>query len=510
MITWFTKHAPIRQKFKVLIAATALLGLVNLLGSALAMWKTITPEAAVTLSFAMMTLATMMMVFVKELICRPYVDTVVRMEGLAAGDLSTSIAYTDHKDCVGRMTNAMQTFRDNAVRIKEAEADQSGKVVSVLSNALLRLSDGDLTYRISGMPPGEHEQLQQAFNSAVSKLEAMISAVHSTANGVRTGSDEIRAASEDLALRNEQQAASLEETAASVGQVVNLTRQSAENAVVAKQAIANTHARATQGGAVVGRAVAAMDAIEQSANEITQIIDVIDGIAFQTNLLALNAGVEAARAGEAGKGFAVVANEVRALAQRSADAARDIKALIGKSTAHVGDGVSLVGETGALLAEIVAQVGAVTAQVNEIAETTAAQASNLEQVNVAVGTIDRMTQQNAAMVEQSTAATRSLSSEAQRLGDLVAQFRVSGASAAAVAPTRAIPVAEPVAKASAPSAPRKPATRKAAATATPPPSPSPPIVKGNLARKAAPAPMPTAAPVSAPAALPEEEDWSEF
>ncbi len=256
----------------------------------------------------------------------------------------------------------------------------------------------------------------------------MIGAVRATASGVRTSSDEIRAASEDLALRNEQQAASLEETAASVGTTVSLTRQSADNAAGARHAIAQTHARATEGGEVVGKAVAAMGAIEQSAREITQIIDVIDGIAFQTNLLALNAGVEAARAGEAGKGFAVVANEVRALAQRSAEAARDIKALIDKSTAHVGDGVSLVGETGTLLAEIVNQVGAVTTQISDIAETAAAQASNLEQVNVAVGTIDRMTQQNAAMVEQATAATRSLSSEAQRLGELVAQFKVSGAA----------------------------------------------------------------------------------
>jgi methyl-accepting chemotaxis protein len=289
---------------------------------------------------------------------------------------------------------------------------------------------------------------------------------------VRTSSDEIRAASEDLALRNEQQAASLEETAASVGTTVSLTRQSAENAAGAKQAIAQTHRRATDGGEVVGKAVAAMGAIEQSAREITQIIDVIDGIAFQTNLLALNAGVEAARAGEAGKGFAVVANEVRALAQRSAEAARDIKALIDKSTAHVGDGVSLVGETGTLLAEIVAQVGAVTAQVNDIAETAAGQASNLEQVNVAVGTIDRMTQQNAAMVEQATAATRSLSSEAQRLAELVAQFRVSGTGEAFTAP----------APAALPSAP-------------PPPRRALPVT-GNLARK----PGPDFA----------DADWSEF
>jgi methyl-accepting chemotaxis protein len=397
--------------------------------------------------------------------------------------------------CVGRMTRALDTFRANALRLQEVEADQSSRVVETLSGALERLAEGDLTHRINGMPPGELERLGEAFNASVARLETMIGAVRATASGVRTSSDEIRAASEDLALRNEQQAASLEETAASVGTTVSLTRQSADNAVAARSAIAQTHARATEGGAVVGKAVAAMGAIEQSAKEITQIIDVIDGIAFQTNLLALNAGVEAARAGEAGKGFAVVANEVRALAQRSADAARDIKALIGKSTAHVGDGVSLVGETGTLLAEIVAQVGAVTAQVNEIADTTTAQASNLEQVNVAVGTIDRMTQQNAAMVEQATAATRSLSSEAQRLGDLVAQFRVGGAGHFSA--DFAAPPATPAVALRKPTVPRA-APPRTAQTAAPAPLP----VTGNLARKAAPAPV--------PAAMPDEDDWSEF
>ncbi len=493
MLTWYTKHAPIRRKFTLLIAATVLFGGVNLLGSVLVVSDIISPTTAITLSVVDLLVATVMMVLVKELICRSYVETVVRMEGLAAGDLTSPIRRIDHTDCVGRMTKAMDTFRKNAQQLQDAMADQSGQVVETLSGALNRLAEGDLTYRISGMPAGEHERLQEAFNASVSKLETMIGAVRSTASGVRTGSDEIRAASEDLALRNEQQAASLEETAASVGTTVSLTRQSAENAVAARSAIAQTHQRATEGGAVVGKAVAAMGAIEQSAKEITKIIDVIDGIAFQTNLLALNAGVEAARAGEAGKGFAVVANEVRALAQRSAEAARDIKALIDKSTAHVGDGVSLVGETGTLLAEIVAQVGAVTSQVNEIAETTASQASNLEQVNIAVGTIDRMTQQNAAMVEESTAATRSLSTEAQRLGELVAQFRVSagGGGSAYAAPAYAPPPPAPL------PVQRKPAPAPAPRRAAPRP---PPPVTGNLARKPEPAPAPALA----------EDDWSEF
>jgi methyl-accepting chemotaxis protein len=493
MITWFTKHAPIRRKFTIMIAGTGVLGATNLLASALVMGGSLEVWTLCLVAFCTTVINVAGLLLAKELVCRSYVETVVRMEALAAGDLSSPVRRIDHTDCVGRMTKAMETFRANALRVKEADADQSSMVVETLSQALDRLAEGDLTHRIADLPEGEHGRLQEAFNASVARLETMIGAVRATAGGVHTGSDEIRAASEDLALRNEQQAASLEETAASVGEATSLTRRSAENASAAKSAIAQTHRRATEGGAVVGKAVAAMGAIEQSAREITQIIDVIDGIAFQTNLLALNAGVEAARAGEAGKGFAVVANEVRALAQRSAEAARDIKALIDKSTAHVGDGVSLVGETGTLLAEIVAQVGAVTAQVEEIAETTAQQASNLEQVNAAVGTIDRMTQQNAAMVEEATAATRSLSSEAQRLGELVAQFRVSGSAGGGFA---AAPVALP-APAPAPARPApRPAARRPAATTAPPP------VTGNLARKPAPAPAPVAAK--------DEDDWSEF
>jgi methyl-accepting chemotaxis protein len=362
------------------------------------------------------------------------------------------------------------------------------KAMLNLLAAMQALADGKLDQQIPSFGIDEFDALGGAFNTSVARLETMINAVRETAQVVQTGSDEIRAASEDQALRNEQQAASLEETAASVSQTVSLTRRSAENALAARSAVAQTHSRATEGGVVVGKAVAAMGAIETSAREITQIIDVIDGIAFQTNLLALNAGVEAARAGEAGKGFAVVANEVRALAQRSADAARDIKALIDKSTAQVGNGVGLVGETGKLLAEIVTEVGAVTSQINEIAEAVAAQANNLEQVNVAVGTIDRMTQQNAAMVEQSTAATRSLSSEAQRLGELVAQFRVSGAGnlADSAAHARARPTS------AAHNRPARTPAERSTVAARPRP------VSGNLARKLAPAPAHV------------EEEWNEF
>jgi methyl-accepting chemotaxis protein len=293
-------------------------------------------------------------------------------------------------------------------------------------------------------------------------------------------------------LRYEQQAASLEETAASISGVTTITRQSAENALTSKRAIDETHNRATEGGAVVRKAVDAMGAIEQSAGEITKIIDVIDGIAFQTNLLALNAGVEAARAGEAGKGFAVVANEVRALAQRSADAARDIKQLIDNSTRHVSEGVGLVGETGKLLGAIVQQIGEIAIQINEISQMTTAQAGNLDQLNSAVGSLDRMTQQNAAMVEQSTAATRSLSSEAEHLGELVAQFRVSapqlGAGQATV--TRQVP------RKAKPPSPKTAAVAKTAQSAFK----SKPATHRNLALK----PQPQAATSIA------DDDWSEF
>lgn len=493
MITWFEKTAPIRQKFSVLIAVCGSLGLVNLGAAFMVMQGAAMPLTAMIVLAATLLATIVFLLVAKAKICNPYVDTVVRMEALAAGDLKSPIRYTDHADCVGRMTTAMATFRTNAVQLAEANADSSKLIVETLSTALDRLADGDLTYRISDLPDAEHARLAEAFNLSVQKLEQMIAVVRATAMGVNTGTDEIRAASEDLALRNEQQAASLEETAASIGALNAITKQSAEQALASKRAIDETHNHATEGGTVVRKAVDAMGAIEKSSAEITQIIDVIDGIAFQTNLLALNAGVEAARAGEAGKGFAVVANEVRALAQRSADAARDIKALIDTSTRHVSDGVSLVGQTGSLLEAIGQQIGTIAAQMNEISNMTTSQSGNLDQLNAAVGAIDRMTQQNAAMVEQSTAATRSLAVEAQQLGELVSQFRVSEKQTSSAVRVSAAP-------APARSAPAQPPAPARAATPRKQTRAAPPALAGNLALK----------PEPSPSFAADEDDWSEF
>jgi len=417
-----------------------------------------------------------------RLVLRPLEETAEIMEKLARGDFDVARRNTDRKDEIGTMAKAIETFR-KALESDKKRAEEQENAVRVLSNGLEKLAGGDLAHRIDDSLRGEYARLRETYNSATQRLSGIIGNVRLAANGVRMGSDEIRVASEDLSNRNEEQAASLEETSASMNQVTTLVRKTADNAKGMQQSIASTHQQATEGGAVVKKAVEAVAAIESSSQEITQIIELIDGIAFQTNLLALNAGVEAARAGEAGKGFAVVANEVRGLAQRSADAARDIKALIDKSTSHVGDGVNLVGETGTLLGGIVSQIGKVTAQVDDIAEMAASQAANLEQVNSSVGTMDKMTQQNAAMVEETTASARSLADEARRLGDLVAQFHVGGEAGEAV-------IARPPQRAA------SPAPRRATSAA-------PPSIQGNLALKH------EAEPTIA-LHEPGEQDWSEF
>ncbi len=328
-----------------------------------------------------------------------------------------------------------------------AEAEQSA-VVSALADGLKALAGGDLTINMQAAFEGRYLQLKTDFNAAVDSLRQAMNGISEATSGLRTGADEIAGASDDLSRRTEQQAASLEETAAALDEITATVKRSAEGAKQAAAAATGARSDAARSGDVMRDAVSAMSQIEQSSTQITQIIGVIDEIAFQTNLLALNAGVEAARAGDAGRGFAVVASEVRALAQRSAEAAKEIKVLISASSSQVSQGVRLVGETGAALDQIVESVAEIDTLISEIAASSQEQAIGLSQVNTAVNQMDQVTQQNAAMVEQATAAATSLKTEANHLVELVGRFETGARSPAAQTarptPARPAPARPPV------------------------------------------------------------------
>ena len=307
--------------------------------------------------------------------------------------------------------------------LRKTEAEQ-GAVVLTLADNLRRLAGGDLTADITAAFDGRFASIKSDYNAALQSLRQAMTEIGGSTQGVHNGSNEITTASEDLSKRTEQQAAALEETAAALDEITATVRRSAEGARAASTAASSTRQEVTRSGEIMRDAIAAMGEIEQSSGKIGQIIGVIDEIAFQTNLLALNAGVEAARAGDAGRGFAVVAQEVRALAQRSADAAKEIKGLIRASTDEVGKGVRLVGETGETLQQIMEQVSEINALVGEIASSAKEQSVGLAEVNTAVNQMDQVTQQNAAMVEQSTAAAHALSNEAGELERLIGRFQV--------------------------------------------------------------------------------------
>ncbi len=370
------------------------------------------------------------------------------MRKLAAGDHTVVVHGAGRRDEIGEMAAAVQVFKDAAIekirlereaedqrrvaeqervqreREKADEAAQDAHAMSELGKALSSLSAGDLTYRITAAVAPKSAQLKEDFNAAASRLQDTLRAISGSTSGVRNGSDEIALASDDLSRRTEQQAASLEETAAALDEITATVRRTAAGAKDAAGLVADARKGAELSGQVVDRAVSAMGQIESSSSEISQIIGVIDEIAFQTNLLALNAGVEAARAGDAGKGFAVVASEVRALAQRSAEAAKEIKGLISTSSDQVKVGVDLVGQAGEALRRIVSQVADIDRLVVEIAASAQEQATGLHEVNAAVNQMDQVVQQNAAMVEESTAATHSLKGEAGELSSLVGRFNV--------------------------------------------------------------------------------------
>ncbi|MBP7062682.1 methyl-accepting chemotaxis protein [Ferrovibrio sp.] len=494
-------------------------------------------------------------------IAKPIGNAVDNLRALAAGRVDVTIFGASRKDEIGDVAAAMQVFKDNiiekqradaALSSERAEADRQrsqreareakaaaeiadlcerivdGDLDSRLETAdkegfLLRLSQqlnqlsgtlgtmmrdldgvmsglarGDLGTTITGDYKGVFGRLKDATNSTSDTLRQLARRLNETAAQVQSASAEISTGSQDLASRTESQAASLEETAASMQEITTTVKQNADNAQAANQLAGVARDTAEQGGQVVAKTVSAMSAIEQSAQKISDIVGLIDEIAFQTNLLALNASVEAARAGEAGKGFAVVAQEVRALAQRSANASKDIKALISESNGQVKNGVTLASQAGNQLGDIVGAIKKVSDIVAEIAAASREQATGLDQVNTAVGNMDEMTQRNSALVEETSAAAQALAGQARDLADAVAFFKLSDADRGPARP--AMTAARPASPAAKPVPSAKPPAYKPVANKAPAAKPVP----------AKPKPQPVAATAAAASSNAGDADWQEF
>jgi methyl-accepting chemotaxis protein len=381
---------------------------------------------------------------------RPIEKIKTSILALAAGNTRQEIYGSERSDEIGEIAGALQVFKSNiletermrlqaateresndaARRRAEEEAIQHERtiVTNSIGLGLSKLAAKDLTFRLASDIPEAYRQLQANFNLAIDQLEEAMEGVADSVYEIRTSSQEIAAAGNDLTRRTEHQASSLEETAAALDQITANVKQAADGAHQVREVVAIAKRHTEASSTIVRQTIQAMGDIEKSSQQISQIIGVINEIAFQTNLLALNAGVEAARAGDAGRGFAVVATEVRVLAQRTAEAAKEIKGLISTSAGQVAHGVELVAETGKSLELIVAKVAEINAVIADIAAGAQKQAAGLQQVNTAVNEMDKVTQQNAAMAEQSTAASMSLAAGAGNLSSLVSHFRIKTSS----------------------------------------------------------------------------------
>ena len=417
MFESFVKATPIRAKLLIsygtLIGLTAIVALASLLPG--------------MLGFAVGVAATVISCLLgmkfRSMIADPYVATVVRMEGLAAGDLASPIAFTDYTDCVGRMTTAMATFRETANAVNRLAAINE-EVVAAIGVKMNELAGGDLSADITADFPESFVELKNGFNAALINLRELIGGVTHSADGIRTGSAEIAQASEDLARRTESNAASLEETSAALTQIdgrLKATALSSSQTVTrADQAIATV-----DGGRVTAEeAVQAMGRVSDSAKGIDSVIEGLDKIAFQTRVLAMNAAVEAGRAGDAGRGFAVVADLVSALAMRAEEEAKRARDQLTVTQSEIGSAVDAVRRVDTALANISGDVAVVHKLLGTMADDATAQSSAITQISAAIGAMDQSTQQNAAMVEETSAAARNLSTEVSALSEQTAMFTI--------------------------------------------------------------------------------------
>jgi len=418
-------------------------------------------------------------------IARPIVALTKSVTDLARGSNDVAIPGTERGDELGAMAQAMMVFRDAAVDRQRSVAERE-EAVARIGQHLAAVAQSDLSVRLTDMPPA-FRSLADDFNSAMERLSQAMGTVRDSIGAINLTSSEIEQAMSDLASRSEEQASSLQVSSSAMAVLTANVEENASLAVGVSGTMRQTREEAVTGGEVVGRAIQAMGQIETASVEISEITAMIDNIAFQTNLLALNAGVEAARAGEAGKGFSVVAAEVRALSMRATEAASEIKARINAVNSHVQTGVSLVHATGSSLETIIARVGEVTDVVSKIADAVSEQSIALRKVSDTISAMDRMTQQNAAMVEETNAATKNLNSEARQLASTFGGFQIETDEA-----TRT-----PIALAAAEMPPGNTMQRMRQGSAQRPAVSAVPMARGNLSRK-----------IAAPAAA--ADDWSEF